>query len=248
MTRGASWRWLGVVAGASALIAPSAQRSATLTRVQGIFDGVKDAFSQDVSILEDDRVTPFDRWLGIDVRSEESKKEQYAVPDDFVDSMDEANYVVAELPKPMGIVFEENDPSSGGVFVASLAESGAAAKEGTIQPGDQLVAVGATLAKGVDFDACLAAIQSNTDDKTKSSSSGAAPPASTARSAARRSGSTSSSPSIDSDFPLSLRDAARAVCAGDLRTTASSSSSSKAPLAGLRGERALAAPVGGQDW
>jgi len=135
--------------------------------VSGIFDGVKDAFSQDVSILEDDRVTPFDRWLGIDVRSEEEKAAQFAVPDDFVDSMDEANYVVAKLPKPMGIVFEENDPSSGGVFVASLADGGAALRDATLKPGDQLVAVGGVLCKGQDFDTCLSHIQSSTADATK---------------------------------------------------------------------------------
>lgn len=133
----------------------------------GIFDGVKDAFSQDVSILEDDRVTPFDRWLGIDVRSEEDKAAQFAVPDDFVDSMDEANYVVAKLPKPMGIVFEENDPSSGGVFVASLADGGAAMQDATLKPGDQLVAVGGVLCKGQDFDTCLAHVQSSTAETTK---------------------------------------------------------------------------------
>ena len=38
-------------------------------------------------------MTPFDRWLGIDVRSEDSKTSaDFAVPTDFVDSMDEANY------------------------------------------------------------------------------------------------------------------------------------------------------------
>lgn len=43
-----------------ALILPT-QQSRLQPRVvaYGIFDGVKDAFSQDVSILEDDRVTPF---------------------------------------------------------------------------------------------------------------------------------------------------------------------------------------------
>ncbi|KAJ8601235.1 hypothetical protein CTAYLR_003238 [Chrysophaeum taylorii] len=147
------------------LVPQSHHRPSVVTN--GIFDGVKDAFSQDVSILEDDRVTPFDRWLGIDVRSEDSKKEQYAIPEDFVDSMDEANYVVAHLPKPMGIVFEENDPSCGGVFVASLAEGGAASNHGNILPGDQLVAVGGTVCKGVDFDACLGYIQASTDDTTK---------------------------------------------------------------------------------
>jgi hypothetical protein len=33
----------------------------------------------------------------------------------------------------MGVVFEENDPAIGGVFVASLAADGAAATEGTIK-------------------------------------------------------------------------------------------------------------------
>ena len=135
-------------------------------RVAGIFDGVKDAFSQDAGILDEDRVTPFDRWLGIDVRSEDSKAEEFGVPDDFVDSMDEANYVSVKLSKPMGIVFEENDPSSGGVFVASLADSGAAAADATLKPGDQLIAVGAMLCKGSDFDTCLGAIQASETDVT----------------------------------------------------------------------------------
>ena len=38
----------------------------------------------------------------------------------------------------MGIVFEENDPATGGVFVASLAEDGAAAANGSLMVGDQL--------------------------------------------------------------------------------------------------------------
>ena len=37
------------------------------------------------------------------------------------------------MTKPMGVVFEENDPAIGGVFVASLAADGAAATEGTIK-------------------------------------------------------------------------------------------------------------------
>lgn len=85
----------------------------------------------------------------------------------FARSQDEANYVVSMLPKPMGIVFEENDPSCGGVFVASLAEDGAAAKDGGVQPGDQLVSVAGTLCKGIDFDACLQAIQQTDTETTK---------------------------------------------------------------------------------
>ena len=120
----------------------------------------------DAGILDEDRVTPFDRWLGIDVRSEDSKAEEFGVPDDFVDSMDEANYVSVKLSKPMGIVFEENDPSTGGVFVASLADGGAAAENASVKPGDQLVAVGDALCKGKDFDACLGAIQASDAELT----------------------------------------------------------------------------------
>ena len=147
--------------GAAALVAPPTQTGTPLTVRHGIFDGVKEAFSQETTILDEDRVTPFDRWLGIDVRSDESQgqAEAFAVPDDFVDSMDESNYVFVDLPKPMGIVFEENDPGTGGVFVASLAEGGAAEADASLKAGDQLVAVAGTTVKGADFDACLGAIR-----------------------------------------------------------------------------------------
>ena len=52
--------------------------------------------------------------------------------DSFVDSMDEGNYVSVSLSKPMGVIFEENEPDTGGVFVASLAAGGAAATDGTL--------------------------------------------------------------------------------------------------------------------
>ena len=154
--------------GAAALVAPPSQ-TAPLTVRHGIFDGVKEAFSQETTILDEDRVTPFDRWLGIDVRSDESQgqAEAFAVPDDFVDSMDESNYVFVDLPKPMGIVFEENDPGTGGVFVASLAEGGAAEADASLKAGDQLVAVAGTTVKGADFDACLGAIQASSGAATR---------------------------------------------------------------------------------
>lgn len=158
--------WLVVACVVDAFV-PSTSSHQRHVAVNGIFDGVKDAFSQDVSVLDDDRVTPFDRWLGIDVRSDELKQGDFAVPDDFVDSMDEANYVMVSLPKPMGIVFEENDPSCGGVFVASVAADGAAATDGAIMAGDQLIAVGDTQCKGLDFDTCLASIQASATDTTK---------------------------------------------------------------------------------
>ena len=82
------FRTIAVTAvGAAALVAPPTQPARTAVVRHGIFDGVKEAFSQETTILDEDRVTPFDRWLGIDVRSDESQgqAETFAVPDDFVD-------------------------------------------------------------------------------------------------------------------------------------------------------------------
>jgi len=127
------------------------------TELYGLFDGVKDAFSQPPSSLDAERETPIDRWMGWSVVSENEVK-QTAAPVDFVDSMDEKNYIGVSLSKPMGIVFEENDTEYGGIFVQSVTEDGAAAKNGLIQPGDQLVVVGTKNVSGLDFDDALAAI------------------------------------------------------------------------------------------
>jgi C-terminal processing protease CtpA/Prc len=88
-------------------------------------------------------------------------------PADFVDSMDASNYVVVELEKPMGIVFEENDEEYGGIFVQSLKEGGVAAKNGVLQSGDQLVAVGTVKVAGMPFDDALGAIVSSETEMTK---------------------------------------------------------------------------------
>jgi C-terminal processing protease CtpA/Prc len=85
---------------------------------------------------------------------------------DYVDSMDEKNYIGVTLAKPMGIVFEENDSEFGGIFVQSLTEDGIASKDGTIQDGDQLVTVGNKNVNGLDFDDALAAIIESDGDKT----------------------------------------------------------------------------------
>jgi hypothetical protein len=85
----------------------------------------------------------------------------------FVDSMDETNYLSVELPKPMGIIFEENDADLGGIFIQSLKEDGVAAGNGKLQPGDQLVSVGTNQVTGFDFDDALGAILDSTDEKTK---------------------------------------------------------------------------------
>lgn len=80
--------------------------------------------------------------------------------------MDEANYVTVELAKPMGIVFEENDETYGGIFVLSLSD-GSAQKDGTIRPGDELVAVGPKKVAGLAFDDALGAIIDSDAEKTK---------------------------------------------------------------------------------
>jgi len=128
--------------------------------LNGLFDGVKDAFSQPPSSLDSQRETPIDRWMGWSVVSEKDAQAENsaAVPVDFVDSMDTKNYVGVRLSKPMGIVFEENDSEYGGIFVQSLMEDGIAAKDGTLQPSDQLVTVGTKNVSGLDFDDALSAI------------------------------------------------------------------------------------------
>jgi len=84
----------------------------------------------------------------------------------FVDAMDVSNYISVELPKPMGVVFEENDEKYGGIFVLSLAD-GSAQKEGTIRPGDELVAVGGKKVAGLPFDDALGAIIDSDAENTK---------------------------------------------------------------------------------
>jgi PDZ domain len=91
-----------------------------------------------------------------------------AAPVDFVDAMDESNYVTVQLTKPMGIVFEENDQDYGGIFVQSLKPDGAASKltNGLLQPGDQLVAVNDKKVCGMAFDDALGAIVDSQGDLT----------------------------------------------------------------------------------
>jgi len=86
---------------------------------------------------------------------------------DFVDSMDETNYVTVELSKPMGIVFEENDADFGGIFVQSLKEGGVAELDGSIKEGDQLVAVKNIKVSGMPFDDALGTIIDAEGEKVK---------------------------------------------------------------------------------
>merc|ERR1711884_842883 len=117
--------------------------------------------------LDAERETPIDRWMGWNVKTEAGIQKVSSMPDNFVDSMDEKNYVAVALEKPMGIVFEENDEAFGGIYVISLSEAGAAEEEGTIKPGDQLVAVNGQKVSGLPFDAALSRIVDATSDKIK---------------------------------------------------------------------------------
>jgi len=92
---------------------------------------------------------------------------QHTAPANFIDSMDESNYITASLPRPMGVVFEENDEEFGGIFVLSLSEGGNAETEGKIKPGDQLVAVNKNKVAGMVFDDALGTIvEADTDVTT----------------------------------------------------------------------------------
>merc|ERR1712085_13778 len=95
----------------------------------GIFDGIKDAFSAPAverSVLDSTRETPIDRWMGWNARTDEDVvvEKNSKGPKNFIDSMDEANYFTAQVDKPMGVVFEENDEDDGGIFVLSIKEGG----------------------------------------------------------------------------------------------------------------------------
>merc|ERR1719399_1071823 len=107
----------------------------------GLFDGVKDAFTtgNDKPIVSEDRVTPFDRWLGLDkdLTAPEQKTESVT----YVDPGDVQNYLTVSLSKPMGLAFVENAGECGGVYIDEVLESGTGASASpSILSGDQLVA------------------------------------------------------------------------------------------------------------
>jgi len=133
----------------------------------GLFDGVKDAFGQgDKPIPAADRVTPFDRWLGLDTALvEEEGPDQSAA---YIDPNDTSNYFSVTLGKPMGIAFVENDSGCGGVYVDEvLAEGAAASSSAPLLKGDQLVGVDTTPVAGLGFDDALDAIKGASGDTTK---------------------------------------------------------------------------------
>lgn len=96
----------------------------------------------------------------------QATKSAQAPAADFIDPMSDDNYIVVELPKPMGIVFEANI-SHGGVVVAAFGEGSAAAKHGRLKIGDQLVGVGGQCMKSRTFDACIDRIVADPNELTK---------------------------------------------------------------------------------
>jgi len=87
-------------------------------------------------------------------------------PADYIDPMNDDNYIVVELPKPMGIVFEANIPY-GGVVVAAFGEDSVAARHGRLKIGDQLIGVGGASMKGRKFDACIDSIVADPNEHTR---------------------------------------------------------------------------------
>jgi len=133
----------------------------------GMFDGVKDAFGGDKPLVAADRVTPFDRWLGLDkaLTDAESTVDESA---SYIDPNDASNYFTVMLPKPMGIAFVENDGECGGVYVDQVLADGSASSEAApLIKGDQLVGVDASVVVGADFDSALDVIKASTGDTTK---------------------------------------------------------------------------------
>lgn len=144
--------------------APAVRRASAAN--MGFLDGVKDAFGSggDKPMVSDDRVTPFDRWLGLDKDLVDQPQADQSVK--YVDPLDTANYAVYELSKPMGLAFVENEVECGGVFVEEVLESGSANGCG-VAPRDQLVAVDKTLVLGWDCDNALEAITTSQGETTK---------------------------------------------------------------------------------
>jgi len=153
---------------AHAFVPSATSRTATSLNM-GLFDGVKEAFGADgMGELDIERETPIDRWMGWNAKADAPAEAVGSkAPVDFIDSMDATNYVTATLAKPMGIVFEENDSDSGGIFVLEISEGASASADGTVRPGDQLVSVGSKKVAGLPFEESLGTIIDSTEESVK---------------------------------------------------------------------------------
>ena len=130
----------------------------SLSPRMNFFDKAQEAFGAgDKPLVGGDRVTPFDRWLGLDKELESEKIERVGNSGvTFIDPNDVSSYYSVSLTKPMGIGFVENSGDCKGLVVDEVLTTGsAAASEKPIAAGDQLVAVDSTLVLGNDFDTGL---------------------------------------------------------------------------------------------
>ena len=137
-------------------------RRCSAPQMMGLFDGVKDAFGAgEKPAVGGDRVTPFDRWLGLDKELEAENTQGDPNAEMYVDPNDVNNYFAVSLAKPMGIAFVENANApvvgecKGLVIDEVLPTGSAASSEKPLLPGDQLVAVDSTLVLGAEFDTGL---------------------------------------------------------------------------------------------
>ena len=73
------------------------QTNSRHVEVRGMFDGIKDAFSaEDADMaIDQDRETPFDRWMGISTKATAERKKSMSA---FVDSMADENYMKVRRP------------------------------------------------------------------------------------------------------------------------------------------------------
>ena len=136
----------------------------SLSPRMGLFDGAKEAFGAgEKPLVGGDRITPFDRWLGLDKEMESEVIERVGASGvSFVDPNEVSSYFTVSLAKPMGIAFVENVGDCNGLVVDEVLPTGsAAASEKAIASGDQLVAVDTTLVLGNDFDTGLEAIKAS---------------------------------------------------------------------------------------
>jgi cyclophilin family peptidyl-prolyl cis-trans isomerase len=83
--------------------------------------------------------------------------------------------IEVSLTKPMGLVFEENDPRLGGIYIAEVTPPHFRKFGITLTEGDQLVAVGGVSAKGLCFDDAMALLLDSPSPAPLTFSRGVAP-------------------------------------------------------------------------
>jgi hypothetical protein len=99
---------------------------------------------------------------------EENNNDELLVESLVVDPMDETNYIISHLSRPMGILFEENyEQKYGGAFVTEINEGCSAAANGSICRGDQLIAIGDKRVSGLDFDDVIKLIHDSSETEIK---------------------------------------------------------------------------------